>query len=159
MSAAIAGPASAISAAVANTNFRIISPRDERGSMQRAGGGRCSRSATPMRICGKALSKSGLRLGPACVHDKGPTAAAALACVIAHPGLRNRANEITACNAEKDMTTMTSPDRREKIWAVVRVASGNFLEMYDFFVFGYYATAIGKAFFPTGSEFAQLMLA
>src|SRR5215469_3627903 len=57
------------------------------------------------------------------------------------------------------MTTMTSSDRREKIWAVVRVASGDFLEMYDFFVFGYYATAIGRAFFPTGSEFAQLMLA
>ena len=35
------------------------------------------------------------------------------------------------------MTTMTSADRREKIGAVVRVASGNFLEMYDFFVFGY----------------------
>jgi MHS family citrate/tricarballylate:H+ symporter-like MFS transporter len=31
--------------------------------------------------------------------------------------------------------------------------------MYDFFVFGYYASAIGKVFFPTGSEFAQLMLA
>ena len=31
--------------------------------------------------------------------------------------------------------------------------------MYDFFVFGYYATAIGRTFFPTGSEFAQLMLA
>ena len=42
---------------------------------------------------------------------------------------------------------------------MIRVSSGNFLEMYDFFVFGYYAAAIGKAFFPTGSEFAQLMLA
>src|ERR1700719_2546812 len=50
-------------------------------------------------------------------------------------------------------------DRGDKIWSVVRVSSGNFLEMYDFFVFGYYASAIGKAFFPTGSEFAQLMLA
>src|SRR6516225_5380268 len=57
------------------------------------------------------------------------------------------------------MTTMTSSDRREQIWSVVRVSSGNFLEMYDFFVFGYYASAIGKTFFPTGSEFAQLMLA
>src|SRR5215469_47102 len=55
--------------------------------------------------------------------------------------------------------TITSVGRREKVWSVVRVASGNFLEMYDFFVFGYYATAIGRAFFPTGSEFAQLMLA
>src|ERR1700719_1671831 len=57
------------------------------------------------------------------------------------------------------MTTIVRSDRREKIWSVIRVSSGNFLEMYDFFVFGYYATAIGKAFFPTGSEFAQLMLA
>src|SRR5437868_10432882 len=52
-----------------------------------------------------------------------------------------------------------SPDRASKIAAVIRVSSGNFLEMYDFFVFGYYASAIGKTFFPTGSEFAQLMLA
>jgi MHS family citrate/tricarballylate:H+ symporter-like MFS transporter len=50
-------------------------------------------------------------------------------------------------------------DRAAKIWSVVRVSSGNFLEMYDFFVFGYYASAIGKAFFPTGSPFAQLMAA
>ena len=57
------------------------------------------------------------------------------------------------------MTTPASSDRREKIMSVIRVSSGNFLEMYDFFVFGYYATAIGKVFFPTGSEFAQLMLA
>jgi len=40
----------------------------------------------------------------------------------------------------------------------VRVASGNFLEMYDFMVFGYYAAAIGRAFFPRGSEFLSLML-
>src|ERR1700726_4461566 len=30
--------------------------------------------------------------------------------------------------------------------------------MYDFMVFGYYASAIGKAFFPSSSEFASLML-
>jgi MHS family citrate/tricarballylate:H+ symporter-like MFS transporter len=45
------------------------------------------------------------------------------------------------------------------VLSVVRVSSGNFLEMYDFFVFGYYASAIGKVFFPVGSEFAQLMSA
>src|SRR5271165_7012329 len=39
-----------------------------------------------------------------------------------------------------------------------RVAVGNFLEMYDFMVYGYYATYIAKAFFPTGSEFLSLML-
>src|SRR6516225_3009546 len=30
--------------------------------------------------------------------------------------------------------------------------------MYDFMVFGYYATAIGRAFFPSGSAFLSLML-
>jgi metabolite-proton symporter len=42
--------------------------------------------------------------------------------------------------------------------SVVRVATGNFLEMYDFMVFGYYAAAIGRAFFPKTSDFASLML-
>src|SRR5258706_3274420 len=42
--------------------------------------------------------------------------------------------------------------------AVFRVATGNFLEMYDFMVFGYYAAAIGRTFFPKSSEFASLML-
>ncbi|HYR83893.1 MAG TPA: MFS transporter [Terriglobia bacterium] len=42
--------------------------------------------------------------------------------------------------------------------AVVRVALGNFLEMYDFMVFGYYAAAIGRAFFPGQNEYASLML-
>src|SRR5258706_2521922 len=48
-------------------------------------------------------------------------------------------------------------DRSAKIWSVVRVSSGNFLEMYDFMVFGYYAAAIGRAFFPSGNPFASLM--
>ena len=51
-----------------------------------------------------------------------------------------------------------SEDRKTKIWSVVRVSSGNFLEMYDFMVFGYYATAIGNAFFPSGNPFLSLML-
>jgi MFS family permease len=46
-----------------------------------------------------------------------------------------------------------------KVRAVIRVSAGNFLEMYTFMVFGYYATAIGAAFFPSGNEFASLMLA
>jgi MHS family citrate/tricarballylate:H+ symporter-like MFS transporter len=49
-------------------------------------------------------------------------------------------------------------DRKSKLWSVLRVSSGNFLEMYDFMVFGYYATAIGKAFFPSGNAFLSLML-
>ncbi|HYB11279.1 MAG TPA: MFS transporter [Alphaproteobacteria bacterium] len=49
--------------------------------------------------------------------------------------------------------------RKSKILAVIRVASGNFLEMYDFFIFGYYATAIGRTFFPSDSEYSSLMSA
>ena len=48
---------------------------------------------------------------------------------------------------------------RSRLGAVVRVASGNFLEMYDFMVFGYYAAAIGAAFFPAGSPYLSLLLA
>ncbi|QET01421.1 MFS transporter [Cupriavidus pauculus] len=41
---------------------------------------------------------------------------------------------------------------------VFRVVSGNFLEMYDFMVYGFYAAAIARTFFPSGNEFASLML-
>src|SRR5258706_4108839 len=41
---------------------------------------------------------------------------------------------------------------------IARLASGNFLEMYDFMVFGYYAPNIARAFFPISSEFLSLML-
>ncbi len=53
---------------------------------------------------------------------------------------------------------LTREQRRSKIKTVVRVASGNFLEMYDFMVFGYFSAAIGRAYFPANSEFASLML-
>jgi len=55
-------------------------------------------------------------------------------------------------------TMSLSAERKAKIWSVVRVSSGNFLEMYDFMVFGYYAAAIGNAFFPSGNPFLSLML-
>src|SRR6267154_2031170 len=51
-----------------------------------------------------------------------------------------------------------SSERKSKIWPVLRVSSGNFLEMYDFMVFGYYASAIGNAFFPSSNPFLSLML-
>ncbi|AVS95647.1 MFS transporter [Paracidovorax avenae] len=45
-----------------------------------------------------------------------------------------------------------------KLATVLRVTGGNFMEMFDFFLFGFYATQISKAFFPAGNEFASLML-
>src|SRR5215471_9623154 len=48
-------------------------------------------------------------------------------------------------------------ERREKIKATIGVASCNFIEAYDFIVYGYYAVYIGNTFFPNDSEFASLM--
>ena len=56
-------------------------------------------------------------------------------------------------------TLMTEvPKRSSQLALVLRVTSGNFLEMFDFFLFGFYATAISRAFFTAGSEFVSLML-
>jgi MFS family permease len=72
------------------------------------------------------------------------------------------------CEISQDVSTpaestvnigpVTLVNRKTAIWSVIRVSSGNFLEMYDFMVFGYYAAAIGKAFFPSGNPFVSLML-
>jgi len=51
----------------------------------------------------------------------------------------------------------SSSGRGETVRTVVRVTSGNFLEMFDFFLFGIYANHIAKAFFPSQDEFASLM--
>jgi MFS family permease len=54
---------------------------------------------------------------------------------------------------------MDEPVRRQAvIHKIIRVSSGNFLEMYDFVVYGYYAAYIAAAYFPVGSAFASLML-
>lgn len=50
------------------------------------------------------------------------------------------------------------PTRAEVVGKALRVASGNFLEQYDFFVYGFYATYIAKVFFPANSETASIML-
>jgi len=47
---------------------------------------------------------------------------------------------------------------KSRFAAILRTTSGNFLEQFDFFLFGFYATAISKAFFPTGNEVTELML-
>jgi MHS family citrate/tricarballylate:H+ symporter-like MFS transporter len=53
---------------------------------------------------------------------------------------------------------MAGASTSSKIATVLRVTSGNFLEMFDFFLFGFYASYIAKAFFPAGNEFASLLL-
>src|SRR6202158_2758837 len=55
--------------------------------------------------------------------------------------------------------TITSqpPQIKSRLGAILRVTSGNFLEQFDFFLFGFYASAIAKAFFPAGDERAALL--
>ena len=53
---------------------------------------------------------------------------------------------------------LSAAERRAKIKAVIRVASCNFIEAYDFIVYGYYAKYIAATFFPASSEFASIML-
>lgn len=49
------------------------------------------------------------------------------------------------------------PQIRSRIGAILRATSGNFLEQFDFFLFGFYASAIAKAFFPAQNETAALL--
>ena len=51
-----------------------------------------------------------------------------------------------------------APQIKSRLAAILRATSGNFLEQFDFFLFGFYAGPISKAFFPTGNEYTELML-
>ncbi|MDR5785398.1 MFS transporter [Caballeronia sp. LP003] len=61
-------------------------------------------------------------------------------------------------NPTKPIAGTPGGSRSTRAAAVLRVTSGNFLEQFDFFLFGFYATSISKIFFPSTSEFASLML-
>jgi len=50
------------------------------------------------------------------------------------------------------------PQIKSRLGAILRATSGNFLEQFDFFLFGFYASAISKAFFPPGNETTALLL-
>jgi MHS family citrate/tricarballylate:H+ symporter-like MFS transporter len=52
-----------------------------------------------------------------------------------------------------------APTTSSRLGAILRATSGNFLEQFDFFLFGFYAGPISKAFFPTGDQYTELMLA
>jgi len=49
------------------------------------------------------------------------------------------------------------PQLKSRIGAILRSTSGNFLEQFDFFLFGFYAPYIAKAFFPSENETAALL--
>lgn len=47
--------------------------------------------------------------------------------------------------------------QNSKFMSIFRVVSGNFMEMFDFMVYGYYASYIGQAFFPSDNPVASLL--
>jgi MFS transporter, MHS family, citrate/tricarballylate:H+ symporter len=49
------------------------------------------------------------------------------------------------------------PQLKSRIGAILRATSGNFLEQFDFFLFGFYARYIATAFFPSENETAALL--
>src|SRR5258708_34769291 len=51
-----------------------------------------------------------------------------------------------------------SPEISSRLGEILRSPSGNFLEMVAFFLFGFYATYIAKAFFPAANEVNGLLL-
>ena len=53
---------------------------------------------------------------------------------------------------------MSEQESHSKVRAVIRVSSGNFLEMYDFMVYAYYASYIAHEIFPSSSAYASLMM-
>src|ERR1700692_1889119 len=50
-----------------------------------------------------------------------------------------------------------TPQIKSRIGAILRATSGNFLEQFDFFLFGFYAPYIAKVFFPSENETAALL--
>lgn len=63
----------------------------------------------------------------------------------------------TIISMSQTTTTTQPPAIKSRIGAILRATSGNFLEQFDFFLFGFYATAIAKAFFPAQNETAALL--
>ena len=47
-----------------------------------------------------------------------------------------------------ETSTSEPPQIKSRLGAILRATSGNFLEQFDFFLFGFYAPYIAKAFFP-----------
>jgi MFS family permease len=72
--------------------------------------------------------------------------------------LPNKKNEFAPLRTTaREGVAVSTPQNPSKLSSVLRVSSGNFLEMYDFTVFAYYASYIAHDIFPSDSEFASLM--
>ena len=51
-----------------------------------------------------------------------------------------------------DASTTQPPQIKSRLGAILRSTSGNFLEQFDFFLFGFYASASPRRFFRPGTK-------
>src|SRR5882757_6121070 len=76
-------------------------------------------------------------------------------------GWRDNFRRASLLRGGRDVMSQTGnseiPQIKSRIGAILRATSGNFLEQFDFFLFGFYASAIAKAFFPAQNETAALL--
>src|SRR5260221_9401775 len=56
-----------------------------------------------------------------------------------------------------ETSTSQPPQIKSRLAAILRATSGNFLEQFDFFLFGFYASSIAKEFFPSKTETDALL--
>lgn len=63
-----------------------------------------------------------------------------------------------ALNAQ-GMLTAQAGQRTSQVKAIAAITLGNGLEFFDFTIYSFFATIIGKLYFPVAGELAQLMLA
>jgi len=74
-----------------------------------------------------------------------------------HQGEVSKGSLPRAARREGVNTDADAPQRKEKLHAVIRVASGKFPRNVRFHVFGYLVPPSARAYFPASSEFASLM--
>src|SRR6266478_8722527 len=74
--------------------------------------------------------------------------------LLLEPAARKKGGESLAMS---QTSTSKPPQIKSRLGAILRSTSGNFLEQFDFFLFGFYAPYIARAFFPSENETAALL--
>jgi MHS family proline/betaine transporter-like MFS transporter len=67
-----------------------------------------------------------------------------------------QSNETLVRNSDTALLDLTKSDRRKRMTAV---GIGNFMEWFDFAIYGYFAAIIGAQFFPSGDPTAEMLSA
>jgi metabolite-proton symporter len=141
-------------------SFKLQAASFERAGVRLAACGlRLAACGLRLAACGEANHENTTPLRPARL----PKAAPRLAAIALTPAGRMlwwapSPTRAASRRAQPERSMADEQHPRSKAMAIFRVVSGNFLEMYDFMVYGFYADAIAHTFFPAGSAFASLML-